>query len=174
MTKAEIIARTLRAMNLKDAPDTNRLLSLSYPLRNFPAMPRSRSNEKEFSHWNPYRECFATVRWCPTGSDVRTRGATMARKIHATLRSPDVPMDGKLSLDSGQWNCCHRMFTATSRYPAYWQSLRAKGDMKEANANARAAGLTARSIREHFLPQGSHQIRCAFEQYGTVLLDLFT
>ncbi len=47
----------------------------------------------------------------------------MAGKIHATLRNPDVPVDGKLSLDSGQRHCCHRLVTTTSCHAAEWQSL---------------------------------------------------
>ncbi len=99
-------------------------------------MPRSRFNEKEFSHRIPYREYFGTVLRCPTGSGVRTGGVVLARQIHATLQNPNVPLGGKLSCDSGQQHCCHRVVTATSRHAAHRQSLTATGNRRKHSENS--------------------------------------
>src|ERR1700674_2263749 len=54
-------------------------------LRNFPLMPRSRSNEKEFSHWNPNLEYSVVMLRRPTWSGIRTSGAFFAPQIPPTL-----------------------------------------------------------------------------------------
>ena len=64
-------------------------------LHNFPGVPRSRSNEREFSHWNPNLEYLVAVLRRPTWSGIRTSGLILARQIHTALRNPDVPLGGK-------------------------------------------------------------------------------
>jgi len=96
-------------------------------LRNFPSMPRSRSNEKEFSHWNRNLEYSVVMLRRPTWSGIRTSGTILARQIHAALRNPHVPLGGKSSCDSGQRHSCHWVITATSRHAAHGQPLTATG-----------------------------------------------
>lgn len=75
------------------------------------------------SHWNVYREYIGVVRWRPIGSGIRTRSTALAKRIHAALRHPNVPLDVKLPLDSGQRCCCDWSGPIGSRDAAHWLSL---------------------------------------------------
>ena len=78
------------------------------------------------------REYFGAVRWCSTGSDIRTGNTILARQIHATLRNPDVPLGGKLPSNQGQRHRCYRIVSAAFRHAADLLSLRAVAEARRA------------------------------------------
>jgi hypothetical protein len=135
--RIRIMSTTLSPARSAGVPPRNKTF------RNFPSMPPSRSNEREFSHWNPCHEQFGAVFCCPTGSGIRTGGTIVARQIHAALRNLDVPLGGKLPCDPGKRNRCYWIVTAASRCAADWLSVRAPG----------GAGATDRRFTSKHLQQ---------------------